>query len=85
MTTTPTTPISFFDLSPREITALHGLAYQLMENPQVLIGEAFKVVELITQSEGLTVEQCIKFLSENLFLDLEISHDGLTFGAKDVR
>ena len=79
-----TQPINAFDLTPNEHIALDNSTAKLLDDVNVDLKEAFEVVELITQSEGLTVEEVIKFLTESLFMDLEVSPDGMTFKANDV-
>ena len=79
-----TQPINAFDLTPNEHIALDNITAKLLDDVNVDIKEAFEVVQAITQSEGLTVEEVIKFLSESLFMDLEVSPDGMTFKANDV-
>ena len=79
-----TQSINSFDLTPNEHIALDNITAKLLDDVNVDIKEAFEVVELITQSEGLTVEEVIKFLTESLFMDLEVSPDGMTFKANDV-
>jgi hypothetical protein len=77
-------PINAFDLTPNEHIALDNMTEKLLDDVNVDIKEAFELVQLITQSDGLTVGEVIKFLSENLFMDLEVSPDGMTFKANDV-
>jgi len=79
-----TQSINSFDLTPNEHIALDNITAKLLDDVNVDLKEAFEVVELITQSEGLTVEEVIKFLTESLFMDLEVSPDGMTFKANDV-
>ena len=79
-----TQSISSFDLTPNEHIALDNMTAKLLDDVNVDIKEAFEVVQAITQSEGLTVEEVIKFLTESLFMDLEVSPDGMTFKANDV-
>ena len=79
-----TQSINSFDLTPNEHIALDNMTAKLLDDVNVDLKEAFEVVELITQSEGLTVEEVIKFLSENLYMDLEVNPDGMTFKANDV-
>ena len=79
-----TQPINAFDLTPNEHIALDNITAKLLDDVNVDIKEAFEVVQAITQSEGLTVEEVIKFLTESLFMDLEVSPDGMTFKANDV-
>ena len=79
-----TQSINSFNLTPNEHIALDNITAKLLDDVNVDIKEAFEVVQAITQSEGLTVEEVIKFLSESLFMDLEVSPDGMTFKANDV-
>ena len=79
-----TQSINSFDLTPNEHIALDNMTAKLLDDVNVDIKEAFEVVQAITQSEGLTVEEVIKFLTESLFMDLEVSPDGMTFKANDV-
>ena len=79
-----TQSINSFDLTPNEHIALDNITAKLLDDVNVDIKEAFEVVQAITQSEGLTVEEVIKFLSESLFMDLEVNPDGMTFKANDV-
>ena len=79
-----TQSINSFDLTPSEHIALDNMTAKLLDDVNVDIKEAFEVVQAITQSEGLTVEEVIKFLTESLFMDLEVSPDGMTFKANDV-
>jgi len=79
-----TQSINSFDLTPNEHIALDNITAKLLDDVNVDIKEAFEVVQAITQSEGLTVEEVIKFLTESLFMDLEVSPDGMTFKANDV-
>jgi len=79
-----TQSINTFDLTPNEHIALDNMTAKLLDDVNVDIKEAFELVSAITQSDGLTVGECIKFLSENLFMDLEVSADGMTFKANDV-
>ena len=79
-----TQSINSFNLTPNEHIALDNITAKLLDDVNVDIKEAFEVVQAITQSEGLTVEEVIKFLTESLFMDLEVSPDGMTFKANDV-
>ena len=79
-----TQSINSFDLTPNEHIALDNITAKLLDDVNVDLKEAFEVVQAITQSEGLTVEEVIKFLTESLFMDLEVSPDGMTFKANDV-
>lgn len=79
-----TQSINSFDLTPNEHIALDNITAKLLDDVNVDIKEAFEVVQAITQSDGLTVEEVIKFLTESLFMDLEVSPDGMTFKANDV-
>ena len=79
-----TQSINSFDLTPNEHIALDNITAKLLDDVNVDIKEAFEVVQAITQSVGLTVEEVIKFLTESLFMDLEVSPDGMTFKANDV-
>ena len=79
-----TQSINTFDLTPNEHIALDNMTAKLLDDVNVDIKEAFELVQLITQSDGLSVGEVIKFLSENLFMDLEVSADGMTFKANDV-
>ena len=79
-----TQSINSFDLTPNEHIALDNMTAKLLDDVNVDIKEAFELVQTITQSEGMTVEEVIKFLSESLFMDLEVSPDGMTFKANDV-
>jgi hypothetical protein len=79
-----TQSINAFDLTPNEHIALDNMTEKLLDDVNVDIKEAFELVSAITQSDGLTVGEIIKFLSENLYMDLEVSPDGMTFKANDV-
>jgi hypothetical protein len=79
-----TQSINAFDLTPNEHIALDNMTAKLLDDVNVDIKEAFELVSAITQSDQLTVGEVIKFLSENLFMDLEVSPDGMTFKANDV-
>jgi hypothetical protein len=79
-----TQSLNNLDLTPNEHTALDNMTDKLISDVNVDIKEAFELVSAITQSEGLTVGEVIKFLSENLYMDLEVSPDGMTFKANDV-
>ena len=79
-----TQSINSFNLTPNEHIALDNITAKLLDDVNVDIKEAFEVVQAITQSDGLTVEEVIKFLTESLFMDLEVSPDGMTFKANDV-
>jgi hypothetical protein len=79
-----TQSINAFDLTPNEHIALDNMTAKLLDDVSVDIKEAFELVSLITQSDGLTVGEVIKFLAENLYMDLEVSADGMTFKANDV-
>jgi hypothetical protein len=79
-----TQSINAFDLTPNEHIALDNMTAKLLDDVNVDIKEAFELVQSITQSDGLTVGEVIKFLAENLYMDLEVSADGMTFKANDV-
>lgn len=79
-----TQSINSFDLTPNEHIALDNITAKLLDDVNVDIKEAFELVQTITQTEGMTVGEVIKFLSESLFMDLEVSPDGMTFKANDV-
>ncbi len=64
--------------------ALDNMTEKLLDDVSVDIKEAFELVSLITQSDGLTVGECIKVLSQNLYMDLEVSPDSMTFKASRI-
>jgi len=73
-----TQPIDLLDLTPNEHIALDNMTAKLLADVNVDIKEAFELVQLITQSDELSVGEVIKFLSENLYMDLKVSPDGMT-------
>ena len=79
-----TQSLNNLDLTPNQHIALDDMTDKLISDVNVDIKEAFELVQAITQSDQLTVGEVIKFLSENLFMDLEVSPDGMTFKANDV-
>ena len=79
-----TQSINNLELTPNQHIALDDMTDKLINDVNVDIKEAFELVQSITQSEGLTVGEVIKFLSESLFMDLQVSPDGMTFKANDV-
>ena len=79
-----TQSLNNLDLTPNQHIALDDITDKLISDVNVDITEAFELVSAITQSDQLTVGEVIKFLSENLFMDLEVSPDGMTFKANDV-
>ena len=79
-----TQTLNNLDLTPKQHIALDDMTDKLISDVNVDIKEAFELVQAITQSDQLTVGECIKFLSENLFMDLEVSTDSMTFKANDV-
>jgi hypothetical protein len=64
--------------------ALDNMTEKLLDDVSIDIKEAFDLARMITQSDGLTVGEVIKFLSENLYMDLEVSPDGMTFKASRI-
>jgi hypothetical protein len=64
--------------------ALDNMTAKLLDDVNVDIKEAFELVSLITQSDGLTVGECIKVLSKNLYMHLEVSPDSMTFKASRI-
>ncbi len=79
-----TQSLNNLDLTPNQHIALDDMTDKLISDVNVDIKEAFELVQAITHSDQLTVGEAIKFLSENLFMDLEVSPDGMTFKANDV-